>query len=212
MEKVTGYSLLIRNLRYSTSPQIVKETFERFGRIRDVYLPLDYNTRRPRGFGFVEYYEKEDVLEAVKAMDNADLDGSVITCCLAQDRRKSPNSMRRAYRGSRRGYDERRYRSRSRSYRDVRRSYSYGRRGRYDGDYYNGRRYSRDRSPERYSRDYRPVRDYRPHRDARRDYRPPMRDRRRDYEDRFQGEDRLSPRSQSPKRVEHSPERSSQDN
>ncbi|EAN31745.1 RNA recognition motif family protein [Theileria parva strain Muguga] len=150
MEKSTGYSTLLRNLRFSTSPQVVREAFEKFGKIRDVYLPLDFNTRRPRGFGFVEFYDKADALDAVRAMDNTELDGSVITCCIAQDRRKSPSSMRRFQRNRSR----RDYRSRSRSYRGRSRSPA-----RFRDDRRRG--YSRDRSPRRHydRRDNRGYRD-----------------------------------------------------
>ncbi|KAF4723093.1 splicing factor, partial [Perkinsus olseni] len=40
-------SLIVRNLNYDTSPQHVRSLFSRYGEIRDVYLPLDYNTGRP---------------------------------------------------------------------------------------------------------------------------------------------------------------------
>ena len=39
-------SLLVRNLAHSTSDVDLRKIFERFGEIRDVYLPKDYYTRR----------------------------------------------------------------------------------------------------------------------------------------------------------------------
>ena len=33
----------------------LKELFCRYGTVRDVYIPLDYHTREPRGFCYVEY-------------------------------------------------------------------------------------------------------------------------------------------------------------
>ena len=30
------------------------------GDIRDVYIPLDYYSRKPRGFAFVEFYDFRD--------------------------------------------------------------------------------------------------------------------------------------------------------
>lgn len=43
-----GCSLLLRNLRYETTPEKVREIFERIGRVKDVYLPIDHTTREPR--------------------------------------------------------------------------------------------------------------------------------------------------------------------
>lgn len=87
-------SLLIRSLRFDTPTSLVRREFERFGAIRDVYLPLDYRSRRPRGFGFVEYVEEEDARAALEKMDGATLDGVTINVTFAQEGRKSPESMR----------------------------------------------------------------------------------------------------------------------
>lgn len=43
-----GCSLLVRNLRYETSPEKVRAVFEKVGRVKDVYLPIDHTTREPR--------------------------------------------------------------------------------------------------------------------------------------------------------------------
>ncbi|KAK1442613.1 hypothetical protein BgAZ_301310 [Babesia gibsoni] len=182
-EKSSSQSVLVRNLNFTTTSETVKETFEKFGDVKDVYLPLDYKTKRPRGFGFIEFRNEQDALEAVKAIDNTELDGSVVVCCLAQDRRKSPNSMRRAYRNansSRRGgymrdddrdlrrgdyYGRQRSRSRSPGPRYSRRSFSYERRHsppRDEHQYYYRR--DMDHSPQRYSRPYDYDQDYRDHR------------------------------------------------
>ena len=34
--------------------------FERFGKIGDIFLPIDRNSQRLRGFGFVRFHEKSD--------------------------------------------------------------------------------------------------------------------------------------------------------
>ena len=33
----------------------LREMFTKYGPVRDVYIPLDYYTREPRGFAYVEY-------------------------------------------------------------------------------------------------------------------------------------------------------------
>jgi RNA recognition motif-containing protein len=43
----------------------VRRFFEKFGEVRDVYLPLDYRSRRPRGFGFIEFTSNEEAKEAL---------------------------------------------------------------------------------------------------------------------------------------------------
>ena len=35
-------------------PDEVKAHFAQFGHIRDVHIPIDFNTRKPRGFAYIE--------------------------------------------------------------------------------------------------------------------------------------------------------------
>ncbi|KAL8433092.1 hypothetical protein Efla_006291 [Eimeria flavescens] len=90
-----GCSLLVRNLRFETPPEKVRAVFEKVGRVKDVYLPIDHMTREPRGFGFVEYFEEKDAHDAVREFDKYMLDGNEISVIIAQDRRKSPHTMRK---------------------------------------------------------------------------------------------------------------------
>ncbi|KAK2196847.1 bifunctional RNA recognition motif domain/RNA-binding domain superfamily/Nucleotide-binding alpha-beta plait domain superfamily [Babesia duncani] len=133
-------SLLVRNLKFETSPEKLKTAFSKYGDIRDVYLPLDYYTKRPRGFGFVEFYSADDASEALREMDGYELDGNKIEVFAAKRGRSDPHQMRhRERRHSRR---RSRHRSYSRSRR--RRSDSYEPRRRRSRDRY------RDRSRDRY--------------------------------------------------------------
>ena len=137
---VDGCSLLVRNLRFETSPGRVRHHFEKYGPVRDVYLPLDYYSKRPRGFGFVEYMNPRDAQDAVGKLDGSLLDGSTIRVVIAHDRRKSPETMRRIQRDSGRGIprigsDHGRYDHRPRGYPHDR---GYSRSGRYRDDYYSG--------------------------------------------------------------------------
>ncbi|CUV07072.1 splicing factor RRM domain containing protein; T22E16.120 SC35-like splicing factor [Cryptosporidium parvum Iowa II] len=153
-----GCSLLVRNLRFETSPGRVRHHFERYGPVRDVYLPLDYYTRRPRGFGFVEYMDPRDAQDAVNRLDGSLLDGSTIRVVVAHDRRKSPETMRRIQRdsgrGPRMGGPPSRYDHRPSGGYPPEHGY---RGGRYRDDYYGGRRQGGYRDDDR---NYRPKRRY----------------------------------------------------
>lgn len=39
----------------------LREIFTRHGPIQDVYIPLDYYTREPRGFAYVQYPQTKSV-------------------------------------------------------------------------------------------------------------------------------------------------------
>jgi FUS-interacting serine-arginine-rich protein 1 len=125
------------------------------GDVRDVYLPLDFYTKLPRGFGFVEFTRDEDAEAALQALSRyATLDGAEISVTVAQQGRKSPDSMRRRERvnhhGDRRShghYDD--YDSRHRKGRTDSRS-------RYHQRYYRSRSRSCDGYCHSHTRRYRP--------------------------------------------------------
>ncbi|XP_026190891.1 probable splicing factor, arginine/serine-rich 4 [Cyclospora cayetanensis] len=110
-------SLLVRNLSYQTSPEAVRNAFAVYGSVKDVYLPLDYHSRLPRGFGFVEFWHREDAERALEKMDGFELDGKAIEVAIAKKGRSAPQQMKqRDERGrrdvsprGRRYEDDRRY-------------------------------------------------------------------------------------------------------
>ncbi|CAM9255475.1 unnamed protein product, partial [Heterosigma akashiwo] len=100
-----GSSILVRNLSYRTRSDDLKYVFGKFGELRDVYIPLDYYTKEPRGFAFIEFLDDRDAADALQDMDGYQLDGREITVIFAQDRRKRPDEMRGpGGGGGRRGY------------------------------------------------------------------------------------------------------------
>ena len=54
----------------------------------------DYHTQRPRGFAFVEFYDKRDAADAVDRLDRYEVDGRELAVVFAKDRRKTPEEMR----------------------------------------------------------------------------------------------------------------------
>jgi FUS-interacting serine-arginine-rich protein 1 len=114
--------------------------FGRYGPIIDVYVPLDFYTRRPRGFAYVQFEDVHDAEDALHNLDRKWICGRQIEIQFAQGDRKTSNQMkakegRNVYSSSRyddydryrrsrsRSYERRRSRSRSFDY-NYRRSYS----------------------------------------------------------------------------------------
>uniref|UniRef100_A0A8C1GS36 Serine and arginine rich splicing factor 12 n=3 Tax=Cyprinus carpio TaxID=7962 RepID=A0A8C1GS36_CYPCA len=48
-------SLFIRNISDDSRPEDLRREFGRYGPIVDVYVPVDFYSRRPRGFAYVQY-------------------------------------------------------------------------------------------------------------------------------------------------------------
>ena len=70
-----GFSLLVRNLPYSVLADELREDFSRYGQVRDVHLPKDFYSGKPRGFAFVEYTDRTDAEDARNQMDRRRYDG-----------------------------------------------------------------------------------------------------------------------------------------
>ena len=58
-----------KELADDTRSEDLRRKFGRYGPIVDVYVPLDFYTRRPRGFAYVQF---EDVRDAEDALHNLD--------------------------------------------------------------------------------------------------------------------------------------------
>ncbi|XP_057417414.1 serine/arginine-rich SC35-like splicing factor SCL28 isoform X2 [Lotus japonicus] len=153
--------LLVRNLPLDARPEDLRGPFERYGPVKDVYLPKNYYTGEPRGFGFVKYRFGEDAAEAKHHLNHTIIGGREIRIVFAEENRKTPQEMRVTSRPSRHGGGRRRTGTRSpprRRYHSYSRSPSPARddsRGR--DDYYSperSRSYSRSRSPSG-GKDYR---------------------------------------------------------
>lgn len=121
----SGQSLLVRNIPMNCRPEDLRIPFERYGRVRDVYMPKDYYSGEPRGFAFVEFVDPHDAVEAQYHMNRQRFGGREITVVVAAETRKRPEDMRHRTRlggpssryESRRssGYGRSHSRSRSRS-------------------------------------------------------------------------------------------------
>ncbi|RWS11080.1 hypothetical protein B4U79_05561 [Dinothrombium tinctorium] len=48
-------SLFIKNIADETRTTDLKNVFSKYGHVADVYIPVDFYTRKPRGFAYVQY-------------------------------------------------------------------------------------------------------------------------------------------------------------
>ncbi|KAG6537148.1 hypothetical protein ZIOFF_002233 [Zingiber officinale] len=87
-------SLLVRNLRRDCRAEDLRRPFGQFGPLKDIYLPRDYYTGEPRGFGFLQYVDPADAAEAKYHMDGQILLGRELTVVFAEENRKKPSEMR----------------------------------------------------------------------------------------------------------------------
>ncbi|XP_064631515.1 serine/arginine-rich splicing factor 10-like isoform X4 [Lineus longissimus] len=142
-------SLYVRNVPDGTRPEELRSMFGKYGSIADVYIPLDFHTRKTRGFAYIQFDDQDDAEDAKYGLDRKLMYGHELEIEFARGDRKTPNQMRSRERVPRR---------RSPYYGGGGGGGRYG--DRYDDRYDDrrGRYRSRSRSPRRRSRSRSPYR------------------------------------------------------
>ncbi len=81
-----GSKVFVGNLDFNTTRDEVQSLFSEIGEIRDVFLPTDRDSGRPRGFAFVEYASEEDAAKAIERFNGYQLSGRALRVNAAEDR------------------------------------------------------------------------------------------------------------------------------
>ncbi len=83
-------SIYIGNLAYTVTPEDLTGVFAEYGAVKRVQLPMDRETGRPRGFGFVEMETDAEETAAIEALDGAEWMGRDLRVNKARPRDESP--------------------------------------------------------------------------------------------------------------------------
>ena len=78
--------VFVGNLDFNTTRDEVQALFAQVGSVRDVFLPNDRATGRPRGFAFVEFENEEDAAKAIEKFNGYELSGRALRVNAAEDR------------------------------------------------------------------------------------------------------------------------------
>jgi len=82
-----GTRLYVGNLQYNTTEDTLREAFGTDGRtVTNVFIVMDRETGRPRGFAFVEMSTEEEAKAAMAALNNQMVDGRPLRINEAQER------------------------------------------------------------------------------------------------------------------------------
>ena len=81
------YNLFVGGLPFSTTEDELKAMFSEYGTVSGVKIPLDRETNRSRGFGFVEFEDEGEGKAAEAALNGKEIDGRNIQVNQARERR-----------------------------------------------------------------------------------------------------------------------------
>jgi len=78
--------LYVGNLPYSVGENELRRLFSQAGTVESVTLPLDRETGRPRGFGFVQMETQEEADNSIQMFNGYNMEGRQLRVNIAQER------------------------------------------------------------------------------------------------------------------------------
>ncbi len=86
--------IYVGNLPFTATEDAVRTLFAQHGTVESVALPIDRDTGRPRGFGFVEM-SASDAARAIQSLNGQDMSGRQLKVNEAQDKPRNGGGQRR---------------------------------------------------------------------------------------------------------------------
>ncbi|TKY45455.1 Multiple RNA-binding domain-containing protein 1 [Spatholobus suberectus] len=76
--------IVVKNLPYSTGETTLQKEFSNFGKIAEVKMVKDMNSKRSKGIAFIQYTCQDDAMLALETMDQKDFYGRTICVEIAR--------------------------------------------------------------------------------------------------------------------------------
>jgi len=84
-------NIFVAKLNYDTQSEDLREVFSEFGEVTSANVIMDKMTGRSRGFGFVEMADEDQGREAIRELNDTELDGRTIVVKKAEPRKERSN-------------------------------------------------------------------------------------------------------------------------
>ena len=78
--------LFVAGLPYDLDDAELEEIFEKFGTVTSARVAIDRETGKSRGFGFVEMNSDAEAKEAIKNLDNKEIEGRQMSVTVAREK------------------------------------------------------------------------------------------------------------------------------
>jgi len=90
--------IYVGNMNYNTSEDDLGNLFGQYGEVLSVVIIKDRETRRPKGFGFVEMANDDAADAAISELNGKDIEGRNLRVNEATERPRNNNNRRNNYR------------------------------------------------------------------------------------------------------------------
>jgi RNA recognition motif-containing protein len=78
--------MYVSNLSFHTTEEDIRKLFAEYGDVSSVKLITDRDTGRSRGFAFVEMGSNNEANEAMKNLNNKEIEGRAMSVSVARER------------------------------------------------------------------------------------------------------------------------------
>ncbi|CAD6911056.1 unnamed protein product [Tilletia controversa] len=75
---MTSCRIFVRNLPFSASSDDIENTFGKFGEVSQVHIPLDRETKAPKGMAYVSFADPAHAVAAFRALDGSTFQGRLL--------------------------------------------------------------------------------------------------------------------------------------
>ena len=82
--------VFVGNLDFKATRDQVESLFAEAGEVQDVFIPVDRESGRPRGFAFVEFDSEDAAEKAIEMFDEHELGGRALRVNMAEERQRRP--------------------------------------------------------------------------------------------------------------------------
>lgn len=82
--------LFVGSLSFGVNDQQLNDFFSGVGKVTSANVISDRDTGRSKGFGFVEMESQSEAEEAIKTLNNKELDGRAVNVSIAKPRENRP--------------------------------------------------------------------------------------------------------------------------
>ena len=90
-------NIYVSNLSYSTTSESLQELFSAYGSVTSAYIITDRETKRSRGFGFVEMANEPEAQEAIAKLNETEFEGKTISVTVTRPRVERSGGNNRRY-------------------------------------------------------------------------------------------------------------------
>jgi len=85
-------NMYVSNLSFHTGEDELRKLFEEFGVVTSAKVVTDRDTGRSRGFGFVEMQSQDEAENAMKSLNNKEIQGRPMSVSIAREKTSRPSN------------------------------------------------------------------------------------------------------------------------